>query len=62
MYQVIINFEEEEDARNFISWMDNQGEQDYWQAIEDMTGKEGVRSFEYGKYWEGELIINTTKE
>jgi hypothetical protein len=35
MYQVVINFEEEEDARNFVSWMNNQGEQAYWEAIED---------------------------
>jgi ABC-type Fe3+ transport system substrate-binding protein len=34
MAQVKINFSNEEAARQFIDWLDGQGEQDYWTWME----------------------------
>lgn len=45
MVTVEIEFENEEDATEFMDWMDNSGEQEYWTVME-LIGKDSVQ-FEY---------------
>jgi predicted acetyltransferase len=54
MTKLVINFENEATAERFMSWLENQGQEDYWNYIketEDLDGTEdehsAVVNFEY---------------
>ena len=62
MAKVIIEFDSDDVAKEFVSWMDNQGEQDYWTYIEgtdDFTG-ESIATFEYGSMKKGTLVVKAS--
>lgn len=50
MKKVTIEFETEEVARNFVAWMCNQGEQDYWTGMDQE--RHAIR-FDYGWHDKG---------
>jgi hypothetical protein len=45
--RVVFEFETEEQAMAFVSWMCNQGEQDYWESIDCGCDAEHKVTFDY---------------
>ena len=57
---VKIHFENEEHAKNFVSWLCNSGEQMYFQHLED-SGDPGVDEFHYHIPQNTEFPFNDSK-
>jgi hypothetical protein len=58
MKEVLIKFETEKQAEEFVSWFSNSGEQDYFQQEEFVDDEENiVDSFEYD--YKNNIIIGT---
>jgi hypothetical protein len=45
--ELVFRFENSDQMEAFKSWMNNSGEQDYWQAMEDADEHNVVNIFDY---------------
>lgn len=57
MAKVVINFESDEAAKGFSDWLNDQGEQQYWEYMECQDNPEIAETFKYGPLKKGEIRI-----